>query len=268
MNILYLLQLELLKMRHYMPFRILMGLYVVLLPLSVMSFKNMPFPKEFGLDAYFMFPNVWQTLAYAGNWVAYFALGFINILNITNEYSLKTLRQNIISGISRTDFYLSKVYFMGALCLAATVYYIFLVCLFGFINTETLYVSRIFENSDYFFRYFLMCFSFSSMGFLFGMVFRKSGISLFLYFAYTLFIERIIRYLVLEKIVGSKFIGYMPANATNDLTPFPIPKGVKSLAGDSALKIFLSPTEALFTTIIFTILFLYLAYWALKNRDL
>jgi ABC-2 type transport system permease protein len=268
MNILYLLELEWLKMRHYKPFLILMGLYVVLLPLSVMSFKNMPFPKEFGLDAYFMFPNVWQTLAYGGNWVAYFSLGFISILNITNEYSLKTLRQNIISGISRTDFYLSKVYFMSAMCLAATIYYLLLVFLFGFIFTETLYANRIFENSDYFFRYFLMCFAFSTIGFMFGMFFRKSGISLFLYFAYTLFIERIIRYLVLEKIVGSKLIGYMPANAANDLTPFPIPKVVKSLAGDSSIKIFLSPTEALITSIIFTILLLYLAYLALKNRDL
>jgi ABC-2 type transport system permease protein len=268
MKILYLLELESLKLRHYLPFLILSGLYIVLLPLSLMAFKSMPFPKEFSLNAYFMFPDVWQTVAYAGNWVAYFSLGFISILNITNEFSLKTLRQNIISGISRTDFYLSKVFFMGALCLAATIYYLLLVFLFGFINTETLYVSRVFENSDYFFRYFLMCFSFSSLGFLFGMVFRKSGISLFLYFAYTLFIERIIRYLVLEKVLGSQLIGYMPANATNDLTPFPIPKGVKSMVNDDSMKIFLNSTEAIITTIIFTILFLYLAYLTIKNRDL
>jgi ABC-2 type transport system permease protein len=268
MNILYLLELEWLKMRHYLPFRVLTGLYVVLLPLSLMAFKSMPFPKEFSLNSYFMFPDVWQTVAYAGNWVAYFSLGFISILNITNEYSLKTLRQNIINGISRKDFYLSKIFFIGAVCLAATAYYVCLVFFFGIINTETLYMSRIFENSDFIFRYFLMCFSFSSLGFLFGMFFRKSGISLFLYFAYTLFIERIIRYLVLEKILGSQLIGYMPANAANDLTPFPIPKGVKSMVGDASMKIFLNSTEALITTIVFTILFLYLAYSALKNRDL
>jgi ABC-2 type transport system permease protein len=268
MKILYLLELEWLKLKHYMPFLILSGLYIVLLPLSLMAFKSMPFPKEFGLDAYFMFPNVWQTLAYGGNWVAYFSLGFISILNITNEFSLKTLRQNIISGISRTDFYLSKVYFMGAMCLAATIYYLLLVFLFGLINTETLYANRIFENSDYFFRYFLMCFSFSSLGFLFGMLFRKSGISLFLYFAYTLFIERIIRYLILEKIFGNTVIGFAPVNATNDLTPFPIPKGVRSMVNDDSMKIFLSPTEAFITTIVFTILFLYLAHFTLKSRDL
>jgi ABC-2 type transport system permease protein len=268
MKILYLLELEWLKMRHYLPFRVLMGLYVVLLPLSLLSFKRMPFPKEFGLNAYFMFPDVWQTIAYMGNWVAYFSLGFISILSITNEYSLKTLRQNIINGISRKNFYLSKIFFIGALCMAATVYYIILVFLFGIFNTETIYVSRIFENSDFIIRYFLMCFSFSSLGFLFGMFFRKSGISLFLYFAYTLFVERIIRYLVLEKILGSQYIGYMPANATNDLTPFPIPKGVKSMAGDASMKIFLNSAESLITATLFTILFLYLSYLALKNRDL
>ena len=101
MKLLYLLELEWLKMRHYLPFRVLTGLYVVLLPLSLMAFKSMPFPKEFSLNSYFMFPDVWQTVAYAGNWVAYFSLGFISILNIMNEYSLKTLRQNIINGISR-----------------------------------------------------------------------------------------------------------------------------------------------------------------------
>jgi hypothetical protein len=215
-----------------------------------------------------MFPTVWQTLAYVGNWLCYFIMGFIAVLTVTNEFSNRTLRQNIISGVSRMDFYLSKLYFLIAISFVGTFYYVLTAFLFGFFNTETLYASRMTENIDYIPRYFLMCISYMSLGFMLGMLFRRTGIALFLYFAYIMFIERIIRFLILGKFFGSTAALFGPMSATNDLTPFPIPKMVKGMTEGADIRFFLTPNEAIITAVIFTGLFYYVAYYLLKTKDL
>ena len=268
-NVIYLLKLEWLKVKTYAPFLILMGMYALLLPSFMSVGKNFPIPEQLGgVNAYYMFPAVWGSLAYVGNWLAYFIMGFVGVLIVTNEFSNRTLRQNIISGISRADFYLSKVYFMLLISLAATLYYAFVAVVFGLINTETIFASRVVENIDFIPRYFLMCMAYMSMGFVLGVLFRKTGIALFLYFAYNMFIEKIIRYTLIRKVFGMKAMLFAPANAVSDLAPFPIPKMAKSFVDGAKFQLFLTPLEATFTALVFTILFLYFAYYLLKTKDL
>lgn len=268
-NIFYLLKLEWLKVKSYMPFLVLSGMYLVLLPLFMSVGKSFNLPKELGgIDAYYMFPTIWQSLAYVGNWLSYFIMGFIAVLTVTNEFSNRTLRQNIISGVSRSDFYLSKLYFLMAVAFVGTFYYALVAMLFGFFNTETIYASKMTENIDYIPRYFLMCLSFMSLGLMLGVLFRRTGIALFLYFAYIMFIERIIRFLIIGKLFGSTAALFGPMSATNDLTPFPIPKMIKGMTEGSEMRIFLTPTESILTASISMVLFFYVAYFLLKTRDL
>lgn len=268
--ILFLLRLEWLKIKNYIPFVVLSAMYLLLLPTTMSVGKNFnSIGKDtLGIDAYYMFPNIWQSLAYIGNWLSYFILGFISVLTVTNEFSNRTLRQNIISGISRTDFFLSKLYFIIAISGIATLYYAIVAFIFGVFNTETVYLSRVLENIDMIPRYFLMCISFMSLGFLLGVLLRRTGIALFLYFAYIMFIERVIRFLIIGKIFGREAALYAPMSATNDLTPIPIPKIVQGMASEAKTKIFLSPLEAELTATIFLILFFYGAYYLLKTKDL
>ena len=268
-NALYLLKLEWLKVRNYMPFLVLSAMYILLLPLFMAVGKSINLPKELGgTDVYYMFPNIWQSLAYVGNWLAYFIMGFIAVLTVTNEFSNRTLRQNIISGISRTDFFLSKTYFLIIIALMGTLYYTIVALFYGFFNTETIYASRMMENIDMIPRYFLMCLSFMSFGFMLGVLLRRTGIALFLYFAYIMFIERIIRYLILDRMFGKTAAMFGPMSATNDLTPFPIPKMIKGMAEESNMRIFLTPTESIITASLFMVLFFFIAYFQLKTRDL
>ncbi len=264
----YLLKLEWLKIKNYMPFIVLTGMYVFLLPTVMSVGKSISFPKDFGIDAYYMFPTIWQSLAYVGNWLSYFILGFISVLTVTNEFSNRTLRQNIISGISRTDFFLSKLYFIIAISLIATIYYSIVALIYGVLNTETIYASKVFENIDMVPRYFLMCLSFMSFGVMLGVLLRRTGIALFLYFAYVMFIERVIRYLVIGKLFGKEAALFGPMSATNDLTPVPIPKLIEGMAAQANTRIFLTPIESFVTATLFTVIFFGIAYHQLKTRDL
>ena len=268
-KIIYLLQLEWLKVKSYRAFIVLLGLYGLLLPAFMFSAKKMPIPKQLGgNEILFMFPNVWLYLGYIGNWLVFFLMGFLAVQAISNETANRTLRQNIINGLSRTDFFLSKLSFLTLINIAATLYYMVWALIFGFTNTETVYISKIYENIDTSGRYFLMCMGYSSLGLFLGVLFSRSILGLFVYFSYIMFIEKIIRYLLIRKVLGSKAMLFAPANAFNDLVPPPVPKILNQTIEGTDIRLFLYPTEAIITSTIYIFIFLYGAYYLLKTRDL
>ncbi len=268
-KIIYLLQLEWLKVKSYRAFIVLLSLYGLLLPAFMFSAKKMPIPKHLGgNEIIFMFPNVWLYLGYVGNWLVFFLMGFLAVQAISNETANRTLRQNIINGLSRTDFFLSKLSFLTLINIAATLYYIVWALIFGFTNTETVYISKIYENIDTSGRYFLMCMGYSSLGLFLGVLFSRSILGLFVYFSYIMFIEKIIRYVLIRKVLSSEAMLFAPANAFNDLVPPPVPKIVNQMFQGTDIRLYLNPTEAIITSTIYISLFLYSAYYLLKTRDL
>ena len=268
-NILFLLRLEWLKNRNYRPFWVLMALFGVMLPTIMYTLNSVIFTQQFGsTNTFFMFPNVWVYLSYIGNWLIYFLMGFIAVQAISTEVSNRTLRQNIISGLSRTDFFLSKFYFLTAVNLALTAYFVLWSLLFGAFHTETIFLSKVTENIDIVPRFFLMSMGFTSLGLFLGVLFRRSILGLFMYFTYIMFIERIIRFLLIGKLFGENVALFAPMNAVNDLTPLPLPVFVNSAMENSNHRFSLTPVEATITTLIYATLFFFGAFYLLKKRDL
>ncbi|MEM6723320.1 MAG: hypothetical protein AAF598_04735, partial [Bacteroidota bacterium] len=95
----HLLKLEWLKLRHYLLFKVIIIAYLALIPLTGMLFRipDGP-PDDFGIPSFFMFPYVWESIGYAGNWISLFLFGFLAILMVSNEFSFKTFRQNVMTG--------------------------------------------------------------------------------------------------------------------------------------------------------------------------
>lgn len=235
----------------------------------MLSTKMMNIPKELGgNNAILMFPNIWHTLAYLGNWLTFFVLGFLSVLTITNEFSNRTLRQNIINGLSRTDFFMAKVIYIIALSLFTTLIYAFFAFIIGWFHTDNIFFSRITEGGQWIGRYFLMCLSFSAIGLFLGMLLRKSGLSLFLYLTWTFFAEKIIRYGIHRQMVKNETMHYYPLNATNDLVPPPVPKMLNQMMENSSFKMYLEPQTAVIVVCVYLTLFLTLTYFLIKNKDL
>ena len=148
---LHLLNLEWQKQRKFVVFRVLVIMYVVLLPTLILVSKSIPeYPPPINSsDTFFRFPMVFSYLGYEGNWLSFFFLGFMGVLMITQEFSNRTLRQNIITGLSRSNYFWSKFYFIMAVSLGAALYYGLIAMLYGVTHTPTLYQSIIFQNIDF-----------------------------------------------------------------------------------------------------------------------
>ena len=266
----FLLNLEWLKMRPYRPFWVLSGAYVLIMGSFMPFIQAIKMPKEvFDISTSLMFPNVWHNLAYWGNWAAFFSLGFLSVLSITNEFEYKTLRQSVISGLSRTDVFLSKLLFIVTLSALATIVYVLFALLFGAITTETIYASRVSEGVSWMGNYFMMCLGFSSFALFLGTLLRRSGISLFLLLTWEFFIEPILRYAIHGKLIANnETMHYYPMKAFNSLIPVPLPKMANAAVNGGEVKMILDTSTAMVVAIIYIGLLLFGTYYLLKNRDL
>ncbi len=269
---LHLLQFEWKKQKNFNLFKILMIAYVVLLPGALMIGKKIPMEEGMPFNPqtmFFEFPTVWQWLGYTGNWLVFFVLGFLGVLLITNEHEYRTLRQNIITGMHRREFFLSKLYFMIAISVVFTVYYSLCALAIGTLHADdTLYFETVFKNWDYMPRYLLMCMGYMSFGLLTGVLIRRTGIALFVFLVYAMFLEPVIRWSLHLRYIKNKSMHFYPLNAFEDLCPVPIAQMTEGFVKQNNFSMLLSPGEAIAASGFYIVLFLFLAYYRLKNSDL
>jgi len=228
----------------------------------------------FSADTLVSFPSIWQYLGYIGSWMTFFFLGFMAVLSITNEFGNKTLRQNIITGLSRRDYFKGKILFIATLALVATIHYFLCGTVIGMIYTESFSMGNFTANLDFIPRFFLMSFGYMSIGLFIGMWIRRTGIAIVLFLAYGVFIEQILRWVVhmnaFKKlgIAMNKSVHYYPINAMEDLAPIPFPDMIDNIAKNMDFYPFIEPMEAAILTVIYSGLFLFLAFRMICNRDL
>ena len=266
--ILHLFKLEWKKLASYRLFQVLAVLYIALLPLGFLIGKNIDLPPETGgTISFYTFPKVWDSLAYAGNWMSFFFLGFLGVLLITNEYSYKTLRQNLITGMSRREYFIGKYIFMLSASFAVAIYYCIVGLGIGFYYTDYVITERVFQHIDLVPRFFLMSFAYMNFAFMLGILLKRMGLALFLYFVYTLIIEMVLRYYFHMKIFGNETASrnYYPLNAFEDLAPFPIPDFGPAT---EMANVFLEPNLAVILTLIYSAIFTFIGYRVFMKSDL
>ncbi len=115
-----LLHIEQIKLSHYNPFRITLGLYFLAFTLGIIIYpaidKEIP---VISLSDVFRFPDVWVFLS----WITEpynVMLALIVIMVTTKEFSNHTFKTQIIFGLSRTDLLVQKLLSILVLSLFAT----------------------------------------------------------------------------------------------------------------------------------------------------
>lgn len=224
-----LLAIEWLKIKTFRTFWILTGFFALLLPLWNYGIAGGVMKIGGGnlnlVSQAYSFPYVWQNL---GFWTSIF-VGFISILVIilaTNEYQFRTNRQNVIDGWNRLDFYHAKWQLVFLLSILTTLYVFIVGLFFG-----AAYGSWItFPGSTkHLFFIWLLSLNYYSFSLLLSFFFKKSGITIGIFFLYCMIIEAIISKFV-NHITDTIYGNYMPLQCSDELLPFPILDIIKSMA--------------------------------------
>ncbi len=225
----YNLKIEWLKIKNYRTFWILAGLFVVsIFGINYIAYaiehETLQKAPEAGMilgTSRFLFPDVWGTIAYLSSFLL-FIPGLLMIISITNEYSFKTHRQNIIDGWSRLDFIYVKLADVVIMAICSTVVMFLTALVFGIASGG--FSSFSFLGSVYVFYFFIQALSYIAVALLFGILFKRSGIAIGVFFLYAVVIENLLAG-ILNRYAGG--IGsFLPLESTDNLIPFPFIKNV------------------------------------------
>ena len=264
---------EWLKMRRYNAFWWIMGITALSYPginyIFYMIYDNiMQNPTRAGqmakmaLGNPFSFPEAWHTVAYLSSWFV-FIPAVVVIMFITNEYSFKTHRQNIIDGWSRDQFIGSKLIDVVIITLIITVLYALISFITGTVNQERL-IKETWSQVHYVGLFALQTFSQLSIAFLIGFLVKKAFISLGIFLFYFVVFEPII--VGLLKVYGNDLGRFMPLEISDRLIPIPAFLAKLDKEGyDKALAVI--PQQVLYTVAL-TILIWVVCFRVNKKRDL
>lgn len=277
-----LIKIEWLKNYNYKPFKIFTILYfsivIILLFIGLVDFDLFGQKINLKEQGIYNFPEIWNFTTYIVGLLKIF-LGCIIIFTICQEFSNRMFKQNLIDGLSRKEFIISKLSTIILFSLISTVL-VFLITLYlGKTYSENQDSNAVFKEIFFIGNYFLKLFTFFSFLMFLSILLRKS-IFVFLSFFVIWFIEGIakgaesyfaVRGLkgkeAMKAMVDTNFItDYLPLNSMSKLIEAPFSR--TKLAKVIGLQYeFHYPTGALIACIIWSIIFIAGSYFILKKRD-
>lgn len=195
-----LIKIEWLKIKRYPAFWWMLGIVALTYPgINMIFFYGYTMATTSAPDAAaaiklllgnpFAFPETWHTVAYLSS---FFILlpSILVIMMVTNEYSFRTHRQNIIDGWSRKQFISSKLCDVLIISVIVTLVYTVVAGLFGiYADSITLYQWN--YQLEYILLFLLQTFAQLTLAFLLAYLVKKAFIALGIYLFYSLIIENI-----------------------------------------------------------------------------
>jgi len=266
---LHLLKIDLKKMTSYRTFWVVCGLYFVTLAFTTASGMEVlkwiarqieGFGQEININRIplYHFPDVWQNLIWISG-LFKIVLSIMVVISITNEYQYRTIRQNIIDGMSRWEFLLSKI-LTNVLLSLMSVTMIFLIGLItGLIYSPEINFRDILTDLEFFPAYFLEIFAWLSYALMLGILVQRSGLTIILLLLSHM-IELIIKVNLPE---GSDWLKqFFPMQSISNLVSLPFARYALQEIQDYVAW------SAVAIALVWTFLFNYFSYRRLKSADI
>ena len=273
MDILRLFQIEFYKLRYNRNVIVLFVVYTFLMLFVPVLLDGRI--KISGVDIYssikdlFEFPAVWHFTAYAAQWAKIFLL-LIVVFMVSSEYTYRTLKQNLIDGLSKKEFVFSKFIMVVAICLFST-FLVFIDALnLGFTHTSDISLEQFFTDTVYLLAYFIRILTFFSLGMFFAILFKRAIFSIAGIFVWWI-VEQLILHLFFRSYEFKVYIyQVLPLQAMSNLIEEPFTRFKPALAmatGRGDVDYSVQWTGVLICCI-WTALFVGGSCYLLKKRDL
>lgn len=211
----------------------------------------------------FAFPEGWRTMAYFSS-IFVFIPAIVVIMLITNEYTYKTNRQNIIDGWSRTQFMTGKLIDVAILSVIVTILFSVVALVIGMANSADS-PGEPWKLVYYIGLFALQTFAQLSLAFLVGFLIRKSFIALGVFAFYFVIVEPISSKLIEFKL-KSTWHEFLPLEISHKLIPKPaFIERINQQGYEASLK---AVKYHIGYTIILLLITWLICYWINNKRDL
>lgn len=275
-----LISIELQKIWKNKASRILTLTYFVLLSLIALiasiKFDIGPFKFHLAEMGIFNFPFIWHFNTYVAALLKLF-LAIVIVSMMANEYSYGTLKQNLIDGLSKKEFILSKFLTVVLFAGISTLFVFVMSLILGLSFSSYTEVGIIFSDLDYLLAFFVKLTGFFSFCLFLGILVKRSAFALGFLLVWSI-IESIIRGLLAFKIfpdsdTDTYITRFLPLESMSNLIIEPgsrlsLIKSIGNQMGIDANKDYSVHYTSILIVLVWTFLFVYFSYKLLKNRDL
>lgn len=229
------------------------------------------FTLELGELGIFNFPIIWHlTTFFASQFKFFFAIVVVSMIG--NEYSNKTLKQNLIDGLSKKEFILSKFYTIVFFSLVSTVLICIISICIGLYYSSYNEISIILRETNFLVAYFVKLSGFFSLCLFLGMLVKRSAFALA--FLFILFILEWITFGIItwkfDIHIAEKIQNFFPLKSMYNLIEQPFQRIAMTKFPDKANLAYDYAVHWYEIAIVlgWTAIFIFLSYRLLKNRDL
>ena len=276
-----LLNIEFHKLKHNTASKVLTLIYFLLLTsTALVAMINFEFAGEsFHLAdmGIFNFPYIWHLNTWLSATIKFFLLMVI-VSMMANEYSNKTLKQNLIDGLSKKEFILSNFYTVVVFALISTVFVFVVSLILGYLYSDFTEFSIVFSDLDYLLALFIKLVGFFSFGLFMGILVKRSAFAvggIIVWFIIESFTKGYLfwQYRGTDSNIPENIMQFFPLESMSNLikepfTRFSAVKSVANLVGEDLSKDFSVHFTDIIIVSVWTFIFIYLSYRLLKRRDL
>jgi len=275
-----LLTIELHKLRYNKSAKVISIVYFILITfialISSIEFNFGAINFRIADQGIFNFPYIWHFNSYIAAILKLF-LAIVIVSMTANEYSNKTLKQNLIDGLSKKEFILSKFITVVLFSLVSTLFVFGVSLVLGLIFSDYNEPGIIFSDIAYLFAYFVKLIGFFSFCLFLGILVKRSAFALGFLLIWSIsegIIYSIFKWKIFKDTdIAESMIQFFPLTAMSNLIKEPFSRlGAVQTAANQLGEAFDKDYSVQFLTVIivmvWTFLFIFGSYYILKKRDL
>jgi ABC-type transport system involved in multi-copper enzyme maturation permease subunit len=280
-----LLSIEFQKIWKNKASKVLLIAYFVLLSfialIASIKFSIGSFEIRIADQGIFNFPYIWHFNTYIAALFKIF-LAIVIVSMMANEYTYGTLKQNLIDGLSKKEFIISKFIVVVTFALASSVFIFIMSLILGYSFSSYNEIGIVFSDLEYLLAFFIKLVAFFSFCLFIGILVKRSAFALGFIFIW--FIAENIFYWILKfgilggddktKNLGDTIIQFFPIESMSNLIkePFSRLSAIKTIeatiGGAKAVKDYSIHFSQISIVVIWIAIFIYASYYILKKRDL
>ncbi|MFT4801533.1 MAG: ABC-2 type transport system permease protein [Flavobacteriaceae bacterium] len=275
-----LLTIELHKLKYNKSAKVISIVYLILITfialISSIEFNFGDFHFRIADQGIFNFPFIWHFNTYIAAILKLF-LAIVIVSMMANEYSNRTLKQNLIDGLSKKEFVLSKFLTVILFSVISTLFVFGVSLILGLMFSDYNEIGIIFSDIEYLFAYFIKLIGFFSFCLFLGVLVKRSAFALGFLLIWSI-AEGIIYSVIKWKIfkdtdIAESIMQFFPLASMSNLIKEPFSRlgAVQSAAnqlGEAFDKDYSVQPLTILIVLAWTFLFVYGSYYILKRRDL
>jgi len=274
-----LLEIEFIKLWNNRASKVLVITYFALLTcialLAYVKFDIGPIHFDLAEQGIFNFPYIWHFNTFFTALLKFFLL-LVIVSMVANEYSNKTIKQNLIDGLSKKEFITSKFLTVLMLAIISSLFVFIISLILGYSFSAITETYHVFSGLEYLLAFFIKLIGFFSIGLFFGVLIKRSafavgGIIFYFFIEFFSFIF-FVNYFNSRALVD-QYYQFLPFKALWNLIDEPFSRlgAVKTVANQVGEKFefdYAVHWYEIVIVLVWAALFIYGSYVLIKKRDL